>query len=38
MKVSHLVVLLIALAAGLVLGAKKPGLVSTLSLGTIKAA
>lgn len=36
-KMSHVVVLLVALAAGLIIGAKKPSLVSTLSAGTISA-
>ena len=38
MQMSHMWVLLFALAAGLIIGAKQPGLVSTLTLGTIKAA
>ena len=38
MQMSHLWVLLFALAAGLIIGAKNPGIVSTLSMGTIKAA
>ena len=36
-KISHVVVLVIALIAGLVIGAKKPGLVSSLSGGMISA-
>lgn len=37
MKVSHIIVLLVALAAGLIIGAKKPGLVSTLTGGMVAA-
>lgn len=35
MKMSHLVVLVIALAAGLIIGAMKPALVQTLSGGLV---
>lgn len=37
MRVSHLIVLAIALVAGLVLGAKNPALASTVTLGAVKA-
>lgn len=36
MQMSHLIVLLLALAAGLIIGASKPGLVSSLSGGLVK--
>lgn len=35
MKISHIVILVLALAAGLIIGAKKPGLVGTLSGGLL---
>lgn len=35
MKVSHIVVLAVALFCGLVIGAKKPGLVSTVTFGLV---
>jgi len=35
MKVSHIIVLLVALAAGLIIGAKQPGIVSTLTGGMV---
>ena len=36
MKISHLVILVVAVVAGLIIGAKKPTLVSSLSGGLIK--
>lgn len=37
MKMSHIVVLVLALAIGLVLGAKRPQTLSDVTLGTVKA-